>query len=37
MSDPSADIGISAEDLAAVGHGPHIDTEVVRDLAQILK
>ncbi len=38
MSDPSADIGISADDLAAAaGGGPHIDTDVVRDLAQILK
>ena len=38
MSDPTADIGISPEDLAAAaGSGPHIDTDVVRDLAQILK
>ncbi len=36
MTDPSADIGVSPEDLATVGHGPQIDTAVVRDLAQIL-
>lgn len=34
----SADIGILPEDLAAAaGSGPHIDTQVVRDLAQILR
>ena len=43
MSDsPPADIGISPEDLAAAaspggGAGPHVDTALVRDLAEILR